>query len=125
MGITQELLEKVFSSLDIRKYKERPWLKRDYEEKMFIMPIDYIVRHLDTYDKMKVFGSESRWQERKKNQVRKELEKGKNPDRFAPVSLTLHARKHEFRVRNGISRIAVFKEKKIPLIKAVVLVDEW
>lgn len=132
MGITQELLDKAFPSLDIKAYKKKPWLKRDYKEELFIMPVDYIIQHLDGPDKMKVFGIENKKQEAKKQAVREKLKnipKAKLQDtafkQFPPIFLTLHKYKHEFRARDGISRLAVFKEKKIPLVHAVVLVGEW
>lgn len=125
MELVDRLLDKIFPSLSISKLSRQPWLKRDYKTKEFWIPLQYLINHLYADDKMKLFDTQNKWQNRKKNEVRMELEQGKEPQDFEPVLLTLHRYAHEFRVGNGISRIAVFREKKIPAIKAVIQIGEW
>ncbi len=118
-------VDKSLPSLDYKEFLQRPWLKRDYKEKLFIIPVEYLVEHLDRPDLKKVISKKDEWQEEKKDKVRKDLDTGTEPEELQPAYLTLHPRKHLFRVRDGISKISVFFERNIPVIKAKVLIGGW
>jgi hypothetical protein len=102
-----------------------PWLKRDYKARLFMMPVDYLINHLDLPDRAKVEDPIDRWQNLKKEKVLQEINEGKDPVTYDPILLTLHPDKDVFRVGDGISKISIFKLKKIPLIKAMVQPGEW
>lgn len=118
-------VDRSFPSLDYKEALKRPWLKRNYKEEFFIMPVDYLVEHLDFADAVKVKVKQDKKQELKKEAIRQKLDSGTAPEDMPPAMLTLHRRKHEFRVRDGISKISIFRERKIPVINTIVLVDEW
>jgi hypothetical protein len=120
------VIDKIFPSIDYLESRKKPWLKRDYtEETPFIIPVEYLLEHLDLPDLVKIKGKQTQWQEKKKEAIRQKLDSGTTPDQMPPILLTLHLKKHEFRVRDGISRIGVFHERQIPAIKAVVMVGRW
>lgn len=99
--------------------------KKNYKEKLFIIPVEYLVEHLDRSDLKKVITKKDKWQEDKKEEIRQKLDTGTEPEELLPAYLTLHPKKHLFRVRDGISKISVFFERGIPLIKAKVLIGGW
>lgn len=126
MAKTEEMVAKVFPSLDYKKYLEMPWLKRNWRRrKQFWMPVMYILEHLEAMDKAKVYDPDNKWQNKKKESIRQQIKAGKGPNDFEPVLLTLHKTKHEFRVGDGISKLSVFREKRWPIIKTSVQVGTW
>ncbi|MBW2971390.1 hypothetical protein KY320_04490 [Candidatus Woesearchaeota archaeon] len=66
-----------------------------------------------------------RWQKRKISTVLSQLESGKKPSSFAPISIVLHESAEVFRVEDGISRISAFYQKRIPKITAEIRVGKW
>lgn len=108
----------------------RPWLKRNYNKKIFFVKVKYLIRHLDSHDKDKIkgrtsFSHQENWQDAKERQVLAFLEKGKDPLSFEPIRLVIHESREEFRVEDGISRLRAFYRKKERLIRAEIRVGDW
>jgi hypothetical protein len=101
----------------------KPWIKRDYTKKIFFMKVNYIIKHLDSRDKIKI--KQGGWQERKTITVIREIEAGKHPLKFEPIRLVLHNFKEQFRVEDGISRLRAFRMKGIKIIKVELRLGKW
>ncbi len=103
----------------------KSWLNRSFPDNtLFVMKVNYIIQHLDKYDKHKVF-SHNAWQEKKESNVIYDLEKGRNPKHFKPVRLVLHKTRHKFRVEDGVSRLRAFKRRNISKIRVLLRIGEW
>ena len=93
------------------------------------MKVKYIIGHLDKHDKNKVieidFLPQEKWQKGKEEKIIKLLESGMNPLKINPIRLAFHESKEEFRVQDGISRLRVFRKKKIRYIHVELEVGEW
>lgn len=126
MKLLDAVIDRIFPSVEYETMLKRPWLKRNWKkEKQFTIPVDYLVEHLDKRDMNKVLKKTTAKQEEKKEEIRAELNVGILPEEMPPVYLFLHSKKHLFRVGDGISRISVFFERNIPVIKAIVVVGGW
>jgi len=103
----------------------RPWLNRRFKPNtLFLMRVDYIIHHLDHYDKKKVLANNS-WQAGKERRLAEQIIRGKNPLRIEPIRMVLHASKHRFRVEDGISRLRVFRNAGIKKIRVLLRLGEW
>ena len=102
----------------------KPWIKREYKQKIFFMKVNYIIKRLYPGDRIKI-EEKGGWQEKKTIEVIKQWEAGKNPLKFEPIRLILHTFREEFRVEDGISRLRAFRAKGIKVICVVLRVGEW
>jgi len=125
MNLIDAILDRIYPSTDYQKTLARPWLKRNWKKtKQFVIPVDYLVEHLDKREMNKVLKTTA-LQEEKKEEIRAELNVGILPEEMPPVYLFLHPKKHLFRIGDGISKISVFFERNIPVIKADVIIGGW
>lgn len=114
---------------DFFKYKYKPWLKRNYDEKEFILEVDYVINHLNDKAKKTVLiqyellnepDHYKKWRLDKIASVEKQLNEGKKPEEFKPIHIYLDENKEEFIINNGYSRLSTFKKKGIKKIKAII-----
>ncbi len=107
----------------------KPWLKRNYNKKQFIMKPSYIVKHLeygrDKVDFLRSFVGKKPWRDKKVKVIIEQLRAGKNPLSFQPMRLLLHRFKEEFRVDDGLSKLIAFREEEKRLIRVEIRVGEW
>jgi hypothetical protein len=101
----------------------KPWLKRNYNNKIFFIKVKYVIHNLYPLDRIKIEGKD-KWQEKKTAAILGQLQSGKNPFEFEPIRLILNNSKEEFRVDDGISRLRAFRDKRIGIIKAEIRVGE-
>lgn len=126
MKLLDAVIDRIFPSVEYETMLKRPWLKKDWKkEKQFTIPVDYLVEHLDKRDMDKVLKKTTNLQEEKKEEIRAELNVGILPEEMPPAYLFLHQKKHLFRIGDGVSRISVFFERNIPVIRAIVVVGNW
>jgi len=126
MSVIDTIIDRIFPSADYLQALKRPWLKRDWKKtKSFLIPVDYLVEHLDKRDMNKVLKKTTAKQEEKKEEIRADLNAGVLPEEMPPIYLFLHPKKHLFRIGDGISRISIFFERNIPVINADVIIGEW
>lgn len=95
----------------------KPWLKQNYSEGVFDIPIKYLIKHLDHRDLLKVISEESDWQNKKTASAIKDIQLGKSS---TPIRLSLDFTKHSFRVDDGISRIRAYSKLRIKKISCFV-----
>jgi len=102
----------------------KSWLKRDFKEgTIFRMPVRYLVNHLSSYDKNKVYGGNDpafeAWQGKKEKGICSKLDSGISPSRIDPIRVNIHPAREEFYVADGISRIRAYRRKGIKSINAI------
>jgi len=103
----------------------KPWLNRRFKPNtLFVMRVDYVINHLERYDKQKVLGNNP-WQAGKERRLAEEIIRGRRSLRIEPIRMVLHTSKHKFRVEDGISRLRVFKNAGIKKIRVLLRLGEW
>lgn len=103
--------EEKYLSKDFKKVPERSWMDRDYrKEKVFMMPVEYVVDHLDDFAKRRMDLSKY---DAKEISLTEDIESGLETIYTRPPFLSLDKKDEVFHITDGTTRLRYALRKKI------------